>query len=131
MPFTEWKHKERNRHRCREGVFVNAIRQSFFRAYLVTILKAFVKISSTNLTNQKTGFWIWFCDWSASHKSVEEIFIMIGHVTSLISCKGSRPASFVVWRIARVAKGQLISKCPFGVIVWTKITTKKFDKFLP
>ena len=29
------------------------------------------------------------------------------------------------------AKGQLISKCPFGVIVWTKIPTKKFDKFLP
>ena len=23
-------------------------------------------------------------------------------------------------------KGQLISKCPFGVIVWTKIPTKKF-----
>ena len=30
-----------------------------------------------------------------------------------------------------VAKGQLISKYPFGVIVWTKIITKKFDKFLP
>ena len=29
------------------------------------------------------------------------------------------------------SKGQLISKCPFGVIVWTKIPTKKFDKFLP
>ena len=29
------------------------------------------------------------------------------------------------------AKGQLISKCPFGVIVWTKISTKKFDKFCP
>ena len=28
-------------------------------------------------------------------------------------------------------KGQLISKCPFGVIVWTKIPMKKFDKFLP
>jgi hypothetical protein len=29
-------------------------------------------------------------------------------------------------------KGQLrISKCPFGVIVWTKIPLKKFDKFLP
>jgi hypothetical protein len=28
-------------------------------------------------------------------------------------------------------KGQLISKCPFGVIVWTKIPTKKFDKFCP
>ena len=27
-------------------------------------------------------------------------------------------------------KGQLISKCPFGVIVWTKMPTKKFDKFL-
>ena len=28
-------------------------------------------------------------------------------------------------------KGQLISKCPFGVIIWTKIPTKKFNKFLP
>ena len=28
-------------------------------------------------------------------------------------------------------KGQLISKCPFGVIVWTKIPTKKFPRFLP
>ena len=28
-------------------------------------------------------------------------------------------------------KGQLIAKCPFGVIVWTKIPTKKFDNFCP
>ena len=28
-------------------------------------------------------------------------------------------------------KGQLISKCPFGVIVWTKIPTKMFPGFLP
>ena len=28
-------------------------------------------------------------------------------------------------------KGQLISKCPFGVIVSTKITTKKFANFCP
>ena len=28
-------------------------------------------------------------------------------------------------------KGQLISKCPFGVIVSTKIPMKKFDKFCP
>ena len=28
-------------------------------------------------------------------------------------------------------KGQLISKCPFGVNVSTKIPTKKFDKFCP
>ena len=30
-----------------------------------------------------------------------------------------------------VAKGQLISKCLLGVIVLTKIPTKKFDKFCP
>ena len=29
------------------------------------------------------------------------------------------------------SKGQLISKCPFGVIVSTKIPTKKFDNFCP
>ena len=28
-------------------------------------------------------------------------------------------------------KGQLVSKCPFGVIVWTKIPTKIFPRFLP
>ena len=28
-------------------------------------------------------------------------------------------------------KGQLISKCPFAVIVSTKIPTKKFDNFCP
>ena len=28
-------------------------------------------------------------------------------------------------------KGQLISKCPFGTIVSTKIPTKKFDNFCP
>ena len=29
------------------------------------------------------------------------------------------------------AKGQLISKCPLGVIVWTKIPTKKLTNFCP
>ena len=28
-------------------------------------------------------------------------------------------------------KGQLFSKCPFGVFVWSKIPTKEFYKFLP
>ena len=28
-------------------------------------------------------------------------------------------------------KGQLISKCPFGVIVWTKISTKDLTNFCP
>ena len=30
-----------------------------------------------------------------------------------------------------IIKGQFISKCPFGVIVWTKIPTNKFEKFFP
>ena len=30
-----------------------------------------------------------------------------------------------------LAKGQLISKCPFGVIVWTKIPTIFFENFCP
>ena len=29
-----------------------------------------------------------------------------------------------------VYKGELISKCPFGVIVWTKIPTKFLPRFL-
>ena len=29
------------------------------------------------------------------------------------------------------SKGQLISKCPLGVIVWTEIPTKNFPGFLP
>ena len=33
--------------------------------------------------------------------------------------------------VADLVKCQLISKCPFGVIVWTKIPTKKFPRFLP
>ena len=28
-------------------------------------------------------------------------------------------------------KGQIISKCLLGVIVWTKLATKKFDNFCP
>ena len=30
-----------------------------------------------------------------------------------------------------IGKGQLISKCPFGVIVWTKIPTKNLTNFCP
>ena len=32
---------------------------------------------------------------------------------------------------ALASKGQLISKCPFGIIVWTKIPTKLFLDFCP
>ena len=34
-------------------------------------------------------------------------------------------------RRSQSTKGQIISKCPFGVIVWTKIPPKKFDNFCP
>ena len=30
-----------------------------------------------------------------------------------------------------IGKGQLISKCPFGFIVWTKIPTKNLTNFCP
>ena len=30
-----------------------------------------------------------------------------------------------------VTKGQIISKCPFGVIIWTEIPTEFFPGFLP
>jgi len=36
-----------------------------------------------------------------------------------------------IWTKDTRPKGQLISKCPFGVIVSTKIPTKKFDSFCP
>ena len=38
---------------------------------------------------------------------------------------------FAVYYVFAIHKGQLISKCSFGVIVWTKIQTKKFPEFLP
>ena len=47
-------------------------------------------------------------------------------------CQGRYPSE-VIFRehMKRVhAKGQIISKCPFGVIVWTKIPTKFIPGFL-
>ena len=29
------------------------------------------------------------------------------------------------------SKGQIISECPYEIIVWTKIPTKKLPRFLP
>ena len=33
----------------------------------------------------------------------------------------------LVLNLVNLSKGQLISKCPFGVIVWTKISTGTYD----
>ena len=48
--------------------------------------------------------------------------------TMHISCS---PVSKSEKYVLLCTKGQLISKCPFDVIVWTKIPTKKFPRFLP
>ena len=47
------------------------------------------------------------------------------HLRSFLSFQTTALSSSV-W-----SKGQLISKCPFGVIISTKIPTKKFDNFCP
>ena len=44
-------------------------------------------------------------------------------LTSVIDCRSDT--------VTRPSKGQLISKCLLGVIVWTKIPTKFFPGFLP
>ena len=39
-----------------------------------------------------------------------------------------------VWNLVQCefnAKGQIISECPYEIIVWTKIPTKKLPRFLP
>ena len=30
-----------------------------------------------------------------------------------------------------ISKGQIISECPYEIIVWTKIPMKKYPRFLP
>ena len=51
----------------------------------------------------------------------------------LINIQARAPNSpvIIVGTHMDVVKGQLVSKCPFGVIVSTKIPTKKFDNFCP
>ena len=44
--------------------------------------------------------------------------------------KEQQPETIVIQESGHV-KGQLISKCLFGVILWTKTTTKFFPGFLP
>ena len=45
---------------------------------------------------------------------------------------GLRNDFMIVMEVLEVfgsGKGHLISKCPFGVIVWTKIPTKEFENY--
>ena len=41
------------------------------------------------------------------------------------------PVQFKLSKILIFAKGQLISKCLFGVIVWTKKQRKNYQNFCP
>ena len=59
-------------------------------------------------------------------------FGIIGIVLKYLIVKPVRTGTkFLIKTSILEFKGQLISKCPFGVIVSTKIPTKKFDKFCP
>ena len=67
-----------------------------------------------------------------------DLFCLINYYEQVINWLFVKPFRHLTWRLPGVFlpfykfyKGQLISKCPFGVIVWTKISTKKFDKFCP
>ena len=40
-------------------------------------------------------------------------------------------ATGTVHSISDQTKGQIISKCPYEIIVYPKIATKKFPRFLP
>ena len=56
----------------------------------------------------------------------------INKETTLKDCYGKyREIDFKLYSCNKVTKGQLISKCPLGVIVSTKTPTKKFDNFCP
>ena len=40
-------------------------------------------------------------------------------------------SKIILYNLSGTSVGQLISKCPFGVIVWTKIPTKNLTNFCP
>ena len=53
------------------------------------------------------------------------------YMAAVCEQKGKVEKKFGAAPTMAVAKGQLISKCPFGVIVWTQIPTNFFSGFLP
>ena len=48
----------------------------------------------------------------------------------LISTAEKKYAKILV-RVFNPSKGQIISECPYEIIVYPKIATKKFPRFLP
>jgi hypothetical protein len=53
------------------------------------------------------------------------------HPESMNKIQGASPILQIMAKLAVLVKGQLISKCLFGVIIWTKKPAKFFPGFLP
>ena len=69
--------------------------------------------------------------YSTRHTFVVEYVIYKNMIIHLMNALGFVNLHNLYRFLNFLDKGQLISKCPFGVIVWTKIPTKKFPRFLP
>ena len=79
---------------------------------------------------------MWYCKLCFLAKTDEHFVQLKGfnfRWTSLMCCFRSLflEKAALHWSHSKGFKGQLISKCPFGNIVWTKIPTKLFLDFCP
>ena len=68
---------------------------------------------------------------ATKNDSRAQYFKMRGEVFELLSKKTKQFFEKIEDIAVTLDKGQLISNCLFGVILWTKIPTKKFPGFLP
>ena len=54
-----------------------------------------------------------------------------GNIVNISSVNGIRSVSFWFSLLLVLSKGQIISECPYEIIVYPKIAMKKFPRFLP
>ena len=93
---------------------------SIYRAFFVRFSNKFGFLYQ--LFGRAIFFWFWSEHFKSQYHDSEYIcklfnWRMCCHSTAVLQIK----------TIFFVFKGQLISKCPFSVIVWTKIPTKKIE----
>jgi hypothetical protein len=88
--------------------------------------KAWVKAPKVVLTFSKV-FLHFF--WESNDKVMRVWKLTFGYPTFERGLWWDCKSMQTIWSC--LPKGQLISKCPFGAIVSTKIPTKKFDNFCP
>ena len=106
-----------------------------------TVNSATSRIKTRNLyfITKEDKFWNCFPDQSDSlvhyvvrtRESLRSKSIMENKVSTIKCGKCNATFSEEIHMKRHITKGQLISKCPFGVMVWTKIPTKIFDNFCP